>query len=126
MIKSEVIKSLKTLLKNNGYRTQGAYWFKESNDVIQFVNIQGSLWDKNNFYVNLGIMKKSHVTKKCHPDYEWDIWFRYPENDMQPEPDNIVSFVFKCHRQMNSVKAINLIYNEGKLPKYYFKYWDKE
>lgn len=103
MIKSEVAKSLKTLLKNNGYSTHRTYWLKESIDVMQFMNIQGSLWDAND--VNVGIMKKTH---------------------MQPEPDKIVKFVLETHREMSSVNAINLIYNEGKFPKYCFRYWDKE
>ena len=125
MIKSEAIRSLKVSMKDNGYSTKGAYWFKESFNVIQFMNIQGSLWDTNDFYVNIRIMKKTHVAKKCHPDYEWEIWLRYPGNDMQPEPDKILQFVLETHRQMSSVDAINSIYNEGKLPKHYFRYWDK-
>jgi hypothetical protein len=125
LIKPDAIKSLKLLMKDKGYRTQGNYWFKESNDIVQFVAVQGSQWNKNDFYVNVGIMKKSHVTKKCHPDYEWEIWFRYPGNNMQPEPDNIMAFVIESHNQMSSIKSINSIYNEGKLPQNYFRDWNE-
>lgn len=126
MIKSDAIKSLKTSMKENGYKTQGNYWYKESFDVIHFAAIQGSQWDTNDFYVNIGIMKKSHVTKKCHPDYEWDIWFRFQEKDMQPEPNNILHFILESHRKMSSVSTIDSLFRDGEIPQTYFRsYWDR-
>ena len=114
MNKGDAIKYLKSAMKSHGYKTQGKYWWKEGEDVVLFCGVQGSQWDKDDYYFNIGIMKKSHVTKSCHPDYEWDLWARYPEKDMQPDAHDIVPFVLNIHNKMDSIEKINVFLTEKK------------
>lgn len=54
MIKQEFIKEIRVPLKNYGFHKKGAYWFKKCNDIIFCVNVQGSQWNKDNYYFAIG------------------------------------------------------------------------
>ena len=55
MDKLTFISEIKPLLKAMGYRKNGNYWYKAVNDLTFCVNVQGLQWDKNDYYVNIGI-----------------------------------------------------------------------
>lgn len=55
MTKAEFIEAVKPILKNRGYRKKGFYWYKQGEDLLLCVNVQGSSWDKNDYYVEIGI-----------------------------------------------------------------------
>ena len=46
-------------LKQRNYKKRKNYWYLTVGDVILCVNVQGSCWDKNDYYVNIGA--KEHV-----------------------------------------------------------------
>ncbi len=55
MKKSEFIDAIKPVLKNDGYRKKGSYWYQQNGELLLCINVQGSQWDKNDYYVNIGI-----------------------------------------------------------------------
>lgn len=63
-LKQESISDLIPLLKEKGYRKNRQNWYKEDDDLIILVNIRNSCYDKDGFYVNLGIIIKELTTEK--------------------------------------------------------------
>lgn len=55
MNKQEFISSIKAPLKTLGYRKNANYWYKECKDCIFCVNVQGSQWDVDDYYVEIGL-----------------------------------------------------------------------
>lgn len=75
MLKTEIITSLKPILREKNFKKIRNYWYKEQNGMTSYLNIQGSVYDTNDFYVNLGIVF-SLIDKKVPPTYDWDIFRR--------------------------------------------------
>lgn len=75
MLKSEMITSLKPILKEKNFKKIRNYWYKMQNGITFYLNIQGSAYDTNDFYVNLGIVF-SLSPGKVPPTYDWDIFRR--------------------------------------------------
>lgn len=75
MLKTEIITSLKPILREKNFKKIRNYWYKEQNGMTFYLNIQGSAYDTNDFYVNLGIVF-SLIDKKVPPTYDWDIFRR--------------------------------------------------
>ncbi len=46
-------------LKLAGFRKKGRTWRRGNSDVLEVFQIQGSSWDKDDFYINLGIFLKA-------------------------------------------------------------------
>lgn len=72
MFKSDIIESLKPILKEKGFKKIRNYWYKTYNDMTFYLNIQGSCYDSNDYYVNIGIVLSS-IQEKIPPIYEWDV-----------------------------------------------------
>ena len=53
--KQSFISLIKKPLKDLGYRKNRNYWYKVHNDLVFCINVQGSQWDKNDYYVEIGI-----------------------------------------------------------------------
>ena len=55
MNKNEFIEAIKPYLKEKQYKKRGLYWYKRMEGLILCINVEGSQWDKNDYYVNIGI-----------------------------------------------------------------------
>lgn len=66
MNKQEFIIAIKPRLKQMGYWKSGNYWYKEGPELINCINVQGSQWSTDDYYVNIGfalpLPKKSNPT----------------------------------------------------------------
>lgn len=51
----EFIEEISVLLKANGYRKHGKYWYRDRHSFKYCVCVYGSVWDSNNYYVEIGI-----------------------------------------------------------------------
>ncbi len=56
--KEELINSLIPLLKKEGYSKRQQTWHKENEDLVIIFNIQNSMYDREKYYINLGIIIK--------------------------------------------------------------------
>ncbi len=54
MTKTEFIDHIKPLLKQLGFRKNGCYWHRDAGQIIQCIFVQGSQWDAENYYVEVG------------------------------------------------------------------------
>lgn len=63
MKKEIIIQQLKPVLQKRGYRKRGYYWYKSQNGIIFCLNIQGSQWSKDDYYVNVGVAKEDTMCK---------------------------------------------------------------
>lgn len=55
MTKNEFIEAIRSPLKKEGFRKVGQYWYKRNNDIIYCINVQGSQWDRNDYYFEIGV-----------------------------------------------------------------------
>ena len=55
MVKHTFISEISKPLKELGYRKCTNYWYRTANDLIFCINVQGSQWDKDDYYVEIGI-----------------------------------------------------------------------
>lgn len=54
MVKQEFLAAIREPLKAEGYRKKGFYWYKTVNDLVFCLNLQGSQWDKDDYYFQVG------------------------------------------------------------------------
>ena len=55
MVKQEFLAAIREPLKAEGYRKKGFYWYKTVNDLVFCLNLQGSQWDKDDYYFQVGV-----------------------------------------------------------------------
>ena len=72
MFKVDMIVSLKSILKEQGFKKIRNYWYKVQNEMTFYLNIQGSAYSSDDFYVNFGVVLSS-FKEKIPPIYEWDV-----------------------------------------------------
>ena len=75
MLKTEIIASLKPILREKKFKKIRNYWYKEQHEMTFYLNIQGSAYSPDDFYVNLGVVF-SRNDGKVPPTYDWDIFRR--------------------------------------------------
>lgn len=72
MTKEELVSGAKQYMKNNGYKKRNTTWVKKCGDISVVVNIQSSQFDKEIFYINLGVYicslgsKEFPLISDCH------------------------------------------------------------
>lgn len=86
MLKSEIISSLKPLLKEKGFKKIRNYWYMVQDKMTFYINVQGSSYGSDDFYVNFGIVL-SLFKGKIPPIYEWDVCRRAFVNEKQTNFD---------------------------------------
>lgn len=90
--KRSFIDNIKPLLKARGYKKKGQYWFAEGEKYYYCINVQGSQWDTNNYYCNIGMAEK--ISGKTTYYYlEW-LWCHRCEdmhkNDLNLKPEDLL------------------------------------
>lgn len=57
MKKNDFIFTISPILKDRGYKKRGSYWYFYDNNkkLILCINLQGSQWNKDSYYINIGI-----------------------------------------------------------------------
>jgi len=72
--KNEFTPILALYLKEEGYVKKRTYWFKRSNSILLCVHLQSSLWDKDDYYINIGV---SNSDISSYPnELRWYWWHR--------------------------------------------------
>ena len=62
-------------LKQRNYKKRKNYWYLTVGDIIFCIYVQGSCWNKNNYYVNIGA--KEHVGDMPYPtELHWTWGYR--------------------------------------------------
>ena len=71
MFKADIIISLKPILKEKNFKKIRNYWYIAKNGMTFYLNIQGSCYCSDDFYVNLGVVF-SPFDGRIPPIYTWD------------------------------------------------------
>ena len=103
MEKNECIEQLKHRLKELGYNKKKNYWYKKENDILHCVCVLSSQWNKNDYYIEIGISKVL-IGGKCPTIGNWDM--RMPclnERGQNQNPELTVVF--------NSLKDLEEIHD---------------
>ena len=74
----EIDTILKDTLKCQGFKLKGTSWYRLTDDFINVINFQKSLYS-NLYYVNIGIDKKIGNDNLYKPEYKFPIRFRIEE-----------------------------------------------
>ena len=74
----EIDTILKDTLKCQGFKLKGTSWYRLTEDFINVINFQKSLYS-NLYYVNIGIDKKIGNDNLYKPEYKFPIRFRIEE-----------------------------------------------
>ena len=68
MSKQEMVEYLRVCLKQRGYKKQKQNWYRINQDgVYIIVNVQNSQWDRETYYINLGVCIDRQSTTKSFP-----------------------------------------------------------
>ena len=105
MKKQGFISVIASDLKSLGFKRNRNYWYQAiSNDRI-CVNVQGSQWDKNDYYVEIGLTSLREE-RKFPPILDWDIRHRCTgiqgERNISPE-----DFMTELQSLYSKVKQVN-------------------
>ena len=96
MKKDEVIKQLSIKLKEKGFLKSKNTWCKKTSEVAFLVEIQGSQWDKDNYYCNIyGSLKGyNNIEKPTKNDKE--LWHRLGvRDDLKNQENTPIDYILK-------------------------------
>lgn len=117
---SEISKPLKLL----GYRKNKNYWHKTYNDLIFCINVQGSQWDKNDYYIQIGVSLCNNGIS--NPSLlQW--YFRHrccgANGEKNILPDEFLSCVSKIFSGIHTVEDVENLLKEHHATKVVSQYW---
>lgn len=88
MNKIELINELTAILKNKGFKKKENYWYKKIDDMMHYINIQRSQYDKNDYYCNVCIAVDGYNDLEYPKDYHSQIEHRIGVYDDLKEQRN--------------------------------------
>lgn len=109
MLKTEIIASLKPILREKKFKKIRNYWYKEQNEMTFYLNIQGSAYSPDDFYVNLGVVF-SRYDGKVPPTYDWDIFRRVfvDEKQINLNLEDVLSISDTFFKLFPTIEAVQI------------------
>ena len=120
--KQTLIESLSPMLKEKGYKKAKQTWHKQDSDLIIVFNIQNSSYDKEDYYINLGIIIKKLMgehTGICLTNCQ--IQYRVPttnEKGVALSPETLLNILNLWEQWYGNLPSLRKKAGEGKLPIY--------
>lgn len=111
-------------LKALGYKKNKNYWYKENNGYLMCINLQGSQWNKADYYVEFGISLPD-TNIKYPTVYQWFCRHRCigRAGDKNILPEDLLIFLSAAQRDYPDVTRIaEYIINQSKA-KVTNQYW---
>lgn len=112
--KKDLIYDATKLLKDKGFKKKNLTWVKYNDDIGIVVNIQGSQYDTESFYINLGVYIKSLGTKGF-PNIS-DCQLQERVNVQIKNTDFFINVIDKWEEWYGTTDKIRARINEGKMP----------
>lgn len=123
MDKTTFISEVSKPLKEAGYKKTRNYWHKICNDLIFCINVQGSQWDRNDYYVEIGIslldnisnpsLLRWHCRHRCHG----------MNGGKNPQPDELFSCITEIFERIQTVDDVEDLLREKEATKIGSQYW---
>ncbi len=90
--KDDFLLKVATILKQRKYKRRKNYWYLAKNNLIFCIYVQGSQWNKNNYYVNIGV-KEDCLALSYPTELHWTWWHRCTNTNGQEINISIQSLV---------------------------------
>ena len=117
---SEIAKPLKEM----GFRKNKAYWYKAYNELLFCINVQGSQWCKNDYYVEIGVAFCSN--EKSSPSLlQWYCRHRCigANGEKNVLPGELLTSVSEIFDKIHSIEDLNNLLVEKQAAKVVSQYW---
>ncbi len=79
--KEQLIECFKPVFKQCGFKKMRTNWRKTTDDLIFVLNIQGSQWSKEDYYINVGVYIKALGEDQNPAEYKCHIRSRFDERN---------------------------------------------
>ena len=122
MNKSTFISEIRPLLKKRKYCKQGNYWYKLVDSHICCVNVQGSQWDGDDYYVNIGFALQP---QKKPTILHWFCCHRCEGEggEVNPQPHEVCGCVDSVLEKVLETERISVMMAERNAVKVGNQYW---
>ena len=112
--KEQLIECFKPVFKQSGFKKMRTNWRKTTDDLIFVLNIQGSQWDKEDYYINVGVYIKSLGTEQNPTEYSCHIRSRIDERDRSCS--SICNEIMEWFEKHGSIQKLKLLRSQDNLP----------
>lgn len=114
MNKDDLAKCVAPSLKKLGFRKRASTWWRDRPDTIEVFSIQGSSWDRDDWYLNIGVFLKvlepgttTPSESKCH------VQDRLPPH--LSDPSEIVRAADRWFEEHDSILKLASLERAGRL-----------
>lgn len=105
---------LKPLLKKQGFKKSKTTWRKTTVDLIYVLNIQGSQWSEEDYYINVAIYIKALGEEVNPPEYRCHIRSRI-ENEVYV-CSSICEEVSNWFEKYGDIELLRILWQKSDLP----------
>lgn len=124
MDKTAFLNEIKHPLKMMGYRKNKNYWYKSNKDFLYCINVQGSQWDTDDYYVEIGIAFQT--SPKDNPTLlQWHCRHRCKGENGEKNilPAELFATLAAISEKITSLNDIEAIMIESNATKIATQYW---
>ena len=124
MDKQTFISTIKPTLKAMGYRKHANYWYNSCNGYIFCVNMQGSQWSKDRYYVEIGIAYSQPGTE--NPTIlQWHCRHRCQgrNGDVNILPEELVNYLTTFQNAISTASTISEFLSQNNAIQVANQYW---
>ncbi|MCA1057555.1 DUF4304 domain-containing protein [Rossellomorea aquimaris] len=105
---------LKPFLKKQGFKKRQTTWRKTTVDLIYVLNIQGSQWNEEDYYINVAIYIKALGEEVNPPEYRCHIRNRI-ENELYV-CSSICEGVSNWFEKYGDIEELRILWRNSELP----------
>ena len=112
MTKTEIVSAITPILKEKGFKKVKNFWYKMIPNILHYIHIQGSQYDKNDYYCNICIAIEGYNNLEFPKEYDSQVFHRVGvrddlKNDRNPPLDYIMKFAddyFTCYDTKDKIR----------------------
>ncbi|RID81555.1 DUF4304 domain-containing protein [Peribacillus asahii] len=112
--KEQLIECLKLVFKQQGFKKNKTTWQKSTDDLIYVLNIQGSQWSNEDYYINVAIYIKALGTEINPTEYRCHIRSRI-DNDKKSY-SSICKEVVDWFERHGDIQRLKILRQQNELP----------
>ena len=125
MTKTEFISAAAPLLKDRGYKKRGSYWYLSRAGYVFCINLQGSQWDKDHYYINIGAAEQREEAP--YPTLLKWLWRHRCRNahgeELNPELSDLLLCIDSCFSDFLAADDPSSFYKEHHATLLVNQYW---
>ncbi|MCA0753727.1 DUF4304 domain-containing protein [Paenibacillus sp. N4] len=113
LTKEELIERLKQVFEEKGFKKSKTTWRKLTDDLILVLNVQGSQWNEDNFYINVGVYIKALELEQNPTGNVCHLRDRIEQNQTF---ESLVKEVLDWFEKHGEIKKLRLLNQQNSLP----------